>query len=157
MSNKYDVESHFKALLAIVKDNLNAKINEINVEKDDNFNLATFIDEQYYTSTADSVYNYDEFIYCDLVDLQTESVGASTSIKVGMVFEVVFSNFNQIGTLEKILRYSRCLREVIQEHWKRSSNCSGLKIEEILPTNIQLNQGSDFKVGGVSVTSTITV
>ena len=53
------------------------------------------------------------------------------------------------------MRYSRCLREVIQENYKMSASASRLEVTEFVPVDVQFNEGSDFKMGGIHITANI--
>lgn len=154
MSNKYDIESFLTDILNVVQNNLPAKITEINAEKNDAIVLDSIPNENYFVSSGEQVFNENVFIYYGITDIITNTSGAKTSQEVTINFEVVFNNLNSNKTLERVLRYSRCLREVLQENFK-SGRHTNLKINELVPTNAQINQGSDFKVGGVKVSSII--
>ena len=154
MSGKYDIETFLATLIATVKSNLSAKIDEINSEKDDGICLKTIDDEDYYSQTNDQIWNKNQFIYYTIADLETNTNGGSTAITISVNIEIVFDNTNKTDTLEKVLRYSRCLREVVQSNFKEGKHAN-LKISELLPGNLVSNDGADFKIGGVVVQSTI--
>ena len=155
MSRKYDIETYIAETLAMVQANLPAKIIEINAEKSDGTEIKQVPDADYFNSTSAQIFNSDPFIYYGLTDIEAEPAGSKTIITITMNFEVVFNNSNSGNTLEKVLRYSRSLREVFQENFMGSSKHSGYKVTELPPANAPLNQGSDFKIGGVSIVSTI--
>jgi len=133
---------------------LPAKITAINSEKADSITLESVPNTSYFNSSGEQILNADPFIYYGITDLATNSNGGATALEVTLNFEVVFNNTNSGNTLEKVLRYSRCLREVIQEKFK-SGKHSGLKVSELVPANAPLNEGADFKVGGIKIVSTI--
>jgi hypothetical protein len=154
VSNKYDIESYLADILAKMQSKLPAKITEINAEKADSIQLLPVANESYFNNANDQVFNVDPFIYYGIVDLTANASGNKTALQISVNFEVVFNNSNCEGTLTKVLRYSRCLREVVQESFK-SGRHTNLKVTELLPANASLNEGADFKVGGITVVSTI--
>ncbi len=155
-ARKFDIESFRNGLLAIVQDNLPAKVAAINTEKDDTNSISVVDNAYYYNDITDQVVNKTPFIYYGLIDVGTRTVGSQTAMEVTAFFSIVFDNRNQGNTESKTLRYTRCLREVIQENFKKMPAASNLKIEQFLPANFSLNKGADFKIGGIHITATIT-
>lgn len=155
MSNKYDVESFIDDIVGIIQGSLSTKVTAMNAEKNDGLELVSVDDANYYDDISQQVLNVDPFIYYTPVELDTTTQGQSTSLKVTIAVSVVFGNLNASGTIKKVLRYSRILREILQENFKPSSKVSQLKIIEFIPTDIALNDGSDFKIGGVQVSGII--
>ncbi len=155
MSSKYDIESYLNEVVGIIQENLPAKIIAINTEKSDSITLATIANEDYYVDASEQIWNKNQFIYYGIIDLSTTTNGAKTAIEITLNFEVVFNNTNQSNTLERVLRYSRCLREVIQDNFKGKNKSTGFSVSELVPANAPLNEGSDFKIGGIEIISTI--
>lgn len=152
---QYDIETFRDDILAIVQANLGTKITAINAEKNDGITITDIASENYYNDMSDQVFNISPFILYYLVNLESKTIGAMTQTLITMQMSVVFDNTNQVNTESKVLRYSRCLKEVIQENFKKSASASALNIEQFLPVDLRLNQGSDFKMGGIHVTATI--
>ncbi len=141
-------------MTTLLQSNLPAKIADINAEKADTTVLDAIPNDKYVSDINDKVLNSKAFLYHTIINIETNPTGAKTAITISMNFEVVFENSNKTDTLKKALRYSRCLREIIQENFK-SGKYSNLKVSELIPGNAQLNAGSDFKVGGINIQSTI--
>lgn len=157
MSNKYDIESFVNSIITIIKANLSTKITAINAEKNDDYSITSIDNANYYDEINNQVLNVTPLIYYTIVDITPNSNGASTALTVTLSISVMFDNRNSGGTINKVLRYSRCLREVLQDNFKQSARFSPLKIEEFVPVDVTTNDGSDFKMSGVHVTSTIVV
>lgn len=155
MSGKYDVESFVDNVIDTIKTNLTTKVAEINAEKNDIYNLEVVDNAHYYEDISQQVLNANPFIYYTPVELETTTVGANTSISITLAVSIVFDNTNDSGTMKKVLRYSRVLREIVQNNHALSPSASSLKVTEFVPTDITINDGSDFKMGGIHVTSTI--
>jgi len=154
-ARKYDIETFRDQIIALVQANLGAKITAINTEKDDTLSIDDIAAENYYNDITDQVVNISPFIYYGFDRLESETVGAQTRTSITLFVSVVFDNTNQTGTESKVLRYTRCLKEIIQENSKKIPAASPLSVTEFLPVNFELNKGSDFKVGGIHVTATI--
>ena len=155
MSSKYDIESFLNEVLGIVQANLPAKIAAINTEKSDTITLDLIPNAQYYADSSEQVWNDNVFIYYGVVNIITTTNGGKTAMEVTLHFAVIFNNQNETKTLERVLRYSRCLREVIQDNFKGSNKSSGFSVSELTPANFPLNEGSDYKIGGIEIVSTI--
>lgn len=155
MSNKYDIEMFIDEMIALVKADLPAKISEINIEKNDDITLPTVGNSDYYDDISEQVFYKNQFIYYSLVDVATESAGHNVSLDVTLAISVLFSNINSSGTIKKVMRYTRCLREIFQESFKKTGKASQIKVTEFIPVDIQTNQGSDFKMGGIQIQASI--
>lgn len=154
-ARKYDLETFRDDIVSMVQANLSAKVTAINAEKNDAYNISDIDLANYYNDITDQVTNANPFIYYGMSDLVMESVGAGTAIEATIFISVVFDNTNDVGVESKVLRYTRCLVEIIQENFKKIPNLSPLKVTQFLPANYSLNNGSDFKIGGIHVTATL--
>ena len=156
MSGKYDVESFINDIVSVVKAGLPAKITAINAEKSDANSIDDIPSAQYYDNMGEQVINHNVFIYYTILPTEPKaSTGSATATEITLAFSVVFNNLNNSGTIQKVLRYTRCLKEVVQDAFDNNASHSNLKVTEFTPTDIELNQGSDFKIGGIQITSTI--
>lgn len=155
MSGKYDIESFINEMVSIVQAGLPAKITSINTEKSDSNSITQIDNANYYQDISDQIINVNPFIYYTMVDIQSTSNGAVTMLNITLAMSVVFDNTNSTGTMQKVLRYSRALREVIQEAFKQQASNSRLEISEFVPTDMEINSGSDFKIGGIHINSSI--
>jgi len=84
---RYDIESFLKDIEAVLKAEINNKINEINTEKGD-FNLDLVDDKAYiYQSMNEEITNFNPTIFYYLDDIRSEGIDSATSEEV--VVEVV--------------------------------------------------------------------
>lgn len=153
--SKFDIETFRDKIIELIQANLGTKVTSINAEKDDTLSIDNVAAENYYNDVTDQVVNISPFIHYGFDRLESETVGAQTRTTITMFIAVVFDNTNQLGTETKVLRYTRCLKEIIQENSKKFPAASPLSVVEFLPVNFELNKGSDFKVGGIHITATI--
>lgn len=154
-AKKYDIETFRDEIITLIQDNLSAKITAINTEKNDSLSIDSIAAENYYNDVTDQVVNISPFIHYGFASLESETVGAQTRTTITMFVAVVFDNTNQTGIESKVLRYTRCLKEIIQENSKKIASASPLSVTQFLPVNFELNKGSDFKVGGIHITTSI--
>ena len=150
MSTKYDVESFVNDILSLIQAGLPGKITAINAEKADTNSIDNIPVGAYYDNMGNQVVN------STIVGIISNTVGSSTSSEVTLAFSVIFNNLNQQGTIQKVLRYTRCLKEVVMDSFDNNSHHSNLKITEFTPLDIEMNKGSDFKIGGIQITATIS-
>jgi len=165
MSCNYDIEVFRNSIIQLIQTELNIKITEINAEKNDDFNITDILPQNYYNDITDQVLNVSPFIYYGFVSLDSSTTGTKTQTTITMFISVVFDNSNTYyandygtygsGTETKVLRYTRALKEVIQDNYKKFAWASPLSVTEFTPQDFELNKGSDFKVGGIHVTGTI--
>jgi hypothetical protein len=149
---KYDVESFRDDIINLIKDNLDSKINEINLEKSDSNNISLVAAENYYNDINDQVLNANPFVHYGVLTAEPiGSVGIKTSLEVTIFVYVFIDMLNAVGAETKVLRYIRALSEVIQCDFKKFR--ASLSIVQRLPAIVQHN-GSDFKVGGINITGT---
>lgn len=156
---KYDLEKLRDDLLAIVTNNLAAKIAEINAEKGDGITLDVPDLTASMRSMNDRIVNEGLILHYGLVEVEPRvTAGASTSFDVTMFFMIAFEqdvNAN-IDHERKSLRYSRALYEVFLDNYRTLKRVSGLTVMPYAPVDWQPNADSPYwKVGGVEVTTTI--
>ncbi len=156
MSEKYDIESFINQVITTIKDNLSAKVNEINSEKFDTIRIENIPGEAFFDDVNQQVFNKDSFIYYTIVNIDTETVGGTTKMEVTLAVSVILSDTGETGMLSKMLRYSRCLREIIQSNFKKSASTSPLRISEFVPADVELSQGGGFKISGIQIKTFIT-
>lgn len=155
MSGKYDIETFIGDIVALVQANLANKIAAINTEKNDDYELVAVDNADYYNDLSSQILNASPFMYYTPMNIETSSNGAHTSIEVTLLLVVAFNNVNAGGTINKVLRYSRALREIVQENYKQSASASRLLIEELVPSNVSIIEGEVHKMGGIELKATL--
>lgn len=151
----FDIETFRDKIIEIIQNNLDSKINDINIEKRDNHRLTTIPKGNYYNDITDQVLNKMPFIYYGFFALEAVTVGDRTAATVTMFVSVVFDNKNKDEAERKALRYARVLKDVVNANNKYLASASGLEVVEFLPEDFEDNKGSDFKVGGIHIKATI--
>jgi len=149
---KFDVEEFARGLETIAKNNLNAKITEINAEKGDT--LLTPIDAEAFIllSLNDTTVNFDPFVFITEISMTNEGLGPVTSQSPDYHVVVITQYQNDPNTLFRLLRYRRALREVYEQGWQKISNRVKLTIDEISPQPILLgDEGQPHVFVGVSI------
>ena len=158
---KYDVERLIDDTLAIVKSNLNDKLDEIQNEKDtllgdDNFNLPRIDDKAYFDSLDDKVANFNEYVYYGVGDNAVIEIASAEASEVSLFFTVVLHYDGDDRIYRKMLRYIRALQEIVSENFGEIPECSNFKVATISPADLKDLDGDTFhKIGGISISSAI--
>ena len=102
--------------------------------------------------------NFDSFIYFGFLPFDPAvSIGSQFSQEVSMFFLIMVTD--QSGGIigeNKILRYTRAMAEIFQEHSLDNSMISDLEITPLPPDLIKIEPGSEwYKAGGVYVKGVI--
>lgn len=160
----YDGEDLLDDVVAIVQAGLTAKLAAIEAEKiakgkGVNGGLPAPESDAYYRQTwSDKILNHSPAIFYGIEDVQTESMGPATSEKFKVFVEVVLVDSGMdTDTANRLLRYSRALREVLQEKFASVAETGRIKIETVRPVSFKMDADSseEIKVGGVSLTVAI--
>lgn len=157
---KYDVEKLEDDLLALVKDNLPAKIAEINTDKADSITLATPTEAQYFNTTDDQVdvSNQKLTVLYGLTGGSPISISSSTAEDNQYIFLIYLNNLNlAAGVVRRsLLRYARAFKEVFEENFDRLSFVSNMNIVTIAPQLWAENENSPaYKVAGVYIETSL--
>lgn len=156
--SQFDIESFYDYCIALVKDNIGAKITEINNEKADSIVLVAPASNQYVSDFSKQLLNENLFVYYTLLDSEiTGQTGHGLAQEITMLFYVCFlESENEIDTVKKSLRYTRALTEIFLNDYKSASEISTIEINQILPQSAQFQNASDwYKISGVEIKGTI--
>ena len=153
----FDLEDFRDTLKAILVDNMVAKVAEINTEKGDTL-LIVIPEAQYFQDFNKKLVNFKDFIYFGFLPFDPAiSTGGQFSQEVSMFFLTMVSD--QGGGIvgeNKILRYTRAMAEIFQEHSSDNAMISDLEITPLPPDLIQIEPGAVwYKAGGVYVKGVI--
>jgi len=155
-SKRYDAETFLDDVIGLVRDNLSAKVVAINAEKADKFQIKDIPAKQYHPDIMDGVINQFPFVYYGVIEIEVgESVGSHTQLDVTVIVAVVFDNKGHKGNNNQALRYTRILREIIQEDFLKFPSAGKMQVVEFAPADFSSNQGADFKIGGIHVKASI--
>ena len=161
----YDIEDLLDDVIAEVKENLPAKLIAIETEKQGKGKgvpggLAPIPDGAYYLQAWDNaILNHKVAIYYGLENVTTTSAHSGAVAQNLTIFlEVVLTDLNNDGAAHKrIHRYSRALRELMEDYCSKNSYISRTKIEQVRPISfrLELDTSDETHVGGVSISTSI--
>lgn len=159
---KADLEFTFNNIIQVAKDNISAKIAEIQAEKTsllgaNNFDLKDVDSTAFLDQLDETVANYDPFVYYGISNISVESQQGASASNIEMFIMVCFHNtFEDSNAYKRALRYTRVLREIYEANYKKIKGIDGLKVSEVAPENTKLQDGNGFyKVGGIVLQFTI--
>lgn len=154
-----DEENFLDDIVAIVKNNLSAKIAEINTLKNDSIILDDIPSERFIETLNEDALNWPVFVYYGIDSIDTNGIGPSTSRQVTVFFDLLFmddqSGFGNLAR-RSVQRYTRALREIIEKNYKKIKYASISKVNSVSPIDLKTLEDSNFyKVAGVEVQATI--
>ncbi len=154
---RYDVENLLDGVVNIIKANLNTKITALNTEKNDGIQLMPVEDAAYFfMGLNERVANFNPFIIYGVESLATLPIeqGSALDIGVSVVVVVVDQGKPEINRL--MLRYSRALKEVIEENNQKAGRSIKLTVEQFMPISFELlDSDAKYKAIGITINGTI--
>lgn len=155
--SKLDLEWLEGAIIQLIKDNLTAKLAQIDADKNDGLILDPIPVANYFATFEEEINNVDEFIMYGYDTTTADGIGPATIQDFVFMIFVFFSTMNNEIVNEnrkKSFRYSRAIKEIIQSHYGDIGNTSTLKITEVEPADFQLNENSPLlKIAGLQISS----
>lgn len=127
---QYDIEQLVRNVVTVFKAGLNTEIAAVNSDKGD-FAIDTINDNAWYIAGVPSSFDYKQFVFLGVSDIQTTSVNVAEGDTVTIQIEVIVpdsGNSNTEAILYRLLRYQRALRRVAQKNFDKLSK-GHLKIE----------------------------
>jgi len=161
---KYDLEDCLDDFETLLTSKLNAKISAIEAEKIAKGKglangLATIEAEAFFRQTwSDKILNNSPAIFFGIENVEAASGGMQTSERPTIFIEcVIVDGGMDTDTHRRINRYSRAIRELIEENFDSFTFASKIKVETVRPTSfkLELDTSEEIKVGGVSVSLNI--
>jgi len=157
---KYDAENLLADIKAILVANLNSAISAVEAEKIAQglpvTNLAS-VDTTYgyyEQNWSDKILNNSPVIFYGIEDIAAEGAGPATKQIYKLFVEIVLvdGGMDQLGK-NRIHRYSRAIKDVLEKNFDRIPSDSRIKIETVRPISfkLDLNSSEEIKVGGVSI------
>lgn len=155
---RYDLEDLCDDIATLLKEKLNAKIEAISNEKADagkSFDLPLIGENNYFFQSWDQkIRNTKVCIFYGIAKVDAQGIGPNTSESYQLFIEVVYtSSRTDTKSVQRILRYSRALKEVIEENWDELFSGNKLIVETLVPISFILdsNTSEEVRVGGVSI------
>lgn len=161
---KFDLESLLDAIETILQANLNTKIAAVEAEKiAQGFpvtGLAPVDNARGYflQSWSPENLNIDPAIFYGVDHVEAVGMGPNTVEKFILFVEIILTDEGQDSLANtRINRYTRAIKEVLQENFDQLPSSSQIKIETVRPVSFKLDQNSSevIKVGGVSLTTSL--
>jgi hypothetical protein len=157
----YDVERLLTDLKDILTTKLNAKLTDISNEKTTlgvPLDLPQIgVDGFFFQTWDDAILNQKVGILYGLKESIADGAWSSTAEKVTLFVEVYYPNpMNEKDDgsgVRRILRYTRALKEIMQENFDENEIRSKIKVKTIAPLSFRLEQdtSADIKVGGIEL------
>jgi hypothetical protein len=155
---KFDLEKLLVSIESYFKANLNAKINQINSEKNDQIALELINSGAFIMWSNETVNkSYDRFILIQPLDVVSTVNGPYVSEQYSIeVLMFLQENYNRIDSWKEVLRYWRAIKEVALESWDEVSIGIQGDVTSLAPISFSDNQSSTpLKVFGVRIDFTI--
>jgi hypothetical protein len=158
VSMKYDLENLLEDVETVLKTNLNNKITALNTEKSDTIVLRSVPAQAYFFETLDQrVANYNPFILYGIEEIETVSTLGDSAQQVTISVVLVLSDPQDKNPIPKrMLRYSRALKETIEENFALSSNAINLSVQSLVPVPFALQNNTQlFRAVGIKILATL--
>lgn len=161
---KYDLEDCLDDFETLLTSKLNTKIAAIEAEKIAkgkglDGGLSAVDSQAFFRQTwSDKILNYSPAIFFGIENVEAASGGMQTAERPTVFIEcVIVDGGMDMLTHRKINRYSRAIKELIEENFDSFTFASKIKVETVRPTSfkLELDTSEEIKVGGVSVSLTI--
>lgn len=158
----FDIEDLITAVEKLLRQNLNARINAIEAEKAGQgkaIGLPVVRQESYFEQTfSNEIMNSAPAIFYGLADNVPDGLGPTTAQVVQIFIEIVTVDSGQDAFgIKRVHRYSRAIREVLQDNYDQISQAGRIKVKTVEPRSFKLSEDSsdNIKVGGVLITAAI--
>lgn len=154
---KYDIEKLLTDIQALYAANLNTKIAAINSEKSDSITLATVSSSAYFTDLMAAQINYDPFILYSVENVASKPQYGMSIEDVTVSVVLVFEDTGQDTSIyNRMLRYGRALKEVIEDNFTLAENAVKLEVQSLLPVYFKAVDSQEFyRAVGVNITASI--
>ena len=156
---KIDIERIEQEILTIVKANFAAKIAEINADKNDGLILEDVDSANYFNDFYQAELTASLFIFYGIKEPVTQSPGGDSAETWTIFYNVFVQNENNLSVIRsQVLRYTRALKEIINENSNKISRfCTLPEISSLTPENVlDIVNNTPFKMGGIEFEITLS-
>lgn len=158
--NKIDEEVTLYNVQQMFVDNLNAKIDAINAEKNDSTVLEHIDTANGYAMLTldEKLMNVDPFLAILIDDIRTVSIGAASESAIDLLCVVIKEDMGEDPQIaKKMLRYMRVCREVVEDHFSDKLGTGQVQIANLAPMYLRgLNTSKRFKGAGVALSMPVS-
>lgn len=153
----YDAETLLSDIQTVLSDNLNTKITAINTEKNDTITLGSVASGAYFMDMDDHAANFDPIVLYSVADVESEGIGPATKkVYTVNVCLILNDNGQDMNIVKRMLRYGRCLEEVIENNFYQKRAWDDFKIESLPVLGFQKSGTSlRYKIVGLNIISSI--
>lgn len=155
MAAKYDWESLAADIETILKNNLNTKITALDAEKADTITLDQVNSSAYFFQTMnDSIANFNPFIFYGIDNIESEGIPSASSDEIEIaVWLVLDDDANDLLIANRMLRYTRALKEVFEDNWNETRNRSKIVVKAFAPVQFQdaINSSNSGRIAQISI------
>jgi len=152
---KHDLEFLIDQVEQILKDNINVKLNAIDIEKADGISLKKIDECAYFKQELDSrTVNFNPFVLMFIKDIQGEGLGPATLQLVTLTVLICLTDQNPEDSIyRQVVRYHRALKEVFEDHFTEIESASRITVTTLRPDYLQLlNSARMHRAVGVDIT-----
>lgn len=157
--SKMDVEEFYDFTVALVRDNIDAKIDAINAEKGDTL-LQKPTSGQFVSDVTEQVLAHDFFLFYTMAPSKVlDNAGPNTSLEITMMFYVVFVDpAGGSDSFKKAVRYTRALAEIFKDNYDSYAHSSDFELVSHIPQSAQFENSSEwYKIGGIEIKGAIVI
>lgn len=165
MSAKNDPEYVLDKFNSVIGPLVNAKIVEIEAEKDAlgvslTGGLAQIDASAHYLQTFnDRMFQQKQALFIGIEEALAESLGPRTALELKIRCEIIFTHgLNKADdTWRRVSRYNRVIRELVEENFQSIIRSNQFTIKEMRPIRFDspLKDGNEILVSGILVTTTL--
>lgn len=151
---KYDAERFLTDVEGLFKSYLNAKITSINTEKNDTVILDQVDSNAYFHDMDEKAANYSPVFLTQISNIQTNGIGPTSSQIITIDASLIFFDGNQDAFItNRMLRYQRCMKEVIEDNFYGKIYPSVIKIDQLqILSFVKSGTSLWFKMATINIT-----
>ena len=151
---KFDLECFFDNLEQFLKDNLNTRINAIDVEKNSGWTTENVDPEAYVFQSLDNLpVNFDPILFYGISQMPSKGIGPATAKNPRIEISVIKTDDESKTIGKKLLRYQRALEEIFEENFYKINNVRPkIEVSSLQPISFQMqNSSNQFKAIGIEI------
>lgn len=161
---KYDAENLLADIRSILISGLNAAIDAVEAEKVSQGLPATGLahvdstNGYFEQNFSDALLNISPAIFYGIEDVQAEGAGPYTMQRYKVFVEIIVVDSQADKLMNaRIHRYSRAIKDVLEQNYDKIPSSAKIKIETVRPVSfkLDLNSSEEVRVGGVSLTTAL--
>jgi hypothetical protein len=155
---KYDIESLLFDIESVLSSKLNAKLSQISADKSDGITLRPVDNRAYFLQELNSrSANFNPFILYGVTSIESRPhLAGSAAILTVSVTLVLADHGNDTSIVKRMLRYSRALKETIQENFLLQKNSVNMEVHSLIPVEFQkLNSSENYRAVGIDIVVTL--